>query len=87
MPPSGTVELHARVEFTGEPFPFGTTAPISINRSPCDPEGMGTPEGFEIFSITLSVFDDCISFQDIEYLNVPMASILTAAELNAGRHR
>ena len=25
MPPSGTIELHARLEFTGEPFPVGTT--------------------------------------------------------------
>ena len=84
VPPSGTIELHARLEFTGQPFPVGTTVPISTIRFPCDPEGLGTPEGFEIFSIARSVFVDCISFQDIEYLKVPAASILTASGLNAG---
>ena len=84
VPPSGTIELHARLEFTGEPFPVGTTVPISTNRFPCDPEGLGTPERFEIFSITRLVFGDCISFQDIEYLKVPVASILTASGLNEG---
>ena len=84
VPPSGTIELHARLEFTGEPFSVGTTVPISTNRFPCDPEGLGTSEGFEIFSITRSVFGDCMSFQDIEYLKVPVASILTASGLNAG---